>query len=133
LAKLGAGSIAELGTCHEDLQRIVRLVVSRLPPPYDLKVVCGWRDKAAQEAAFAAGNTTKHFPASHHNVYPSRAVDLVMYPVDWSDVKMAAFLAGAMFCAASELGLHLRWGGDWNRNGKTTDETFGDLPHFELA
>lgn len=25
-----------------------------------------------------------------------------------------------------------RWGGDWNRNGKTSDETFLDGNHFEM-
>ena len=25
-----------------------------------------------------------------------------------------------------------RWGGDWNKNGSTTDETFPDIFHFEM-
>ena len=26
----------------------------------------------------------------------------------------------------------LRWGGDWDKDGSTTDQNLNDLPHFEL-
>ncbi len=37
-----------------------------------------------------------------------------------------------MFRAAKELNVTIRWGGDWNGNGKSEDERFYDSPHFEL-
>ena len=41
-------------------------------------------------------------------------------------------LAGAMISNADELDISIRWGGDWNGDGTLTDQTFNDLPHFEL-
>jgi peptidoglycan L-alanyl-D-glutamate endopeptidase CwlK len=37
-----------------------------------------------------------------------------------------------MFAAAAELGVSLRWGGDWDGDGSRRDHSFIDLPHFEL-
>lgn len=37
-----------------------------------------------------------------------------------------------MFQASKELKVPIRWGGDWNRNGRSDDEKFYDGPHFEL-
>ena len=34
--------------------------------------------------------------------------------------------------AAKELGVSIRWGGDWNMDGNSKDEQFYDGPHFEL-
>lgn len=53
------------------------------------------------------------------------AIDVVPYPVDWSDAKKFHRIAKAMKQAAEELGVKLSWGGDWTKNR--------DLPHFELA
>ena len=44
----------------------------------------------------------------------------------------AARVAAAMLAAAKELGVAIRWGGDWNMNGDSKDEKFYDGPHFEL-
>ncbi len=33
---------------------------------------------------------------------------------------------------ADKLGVKVRWGADWNRNGDWRDEKFRDWPHFEL-
>lgn len=41
--------------------------------------------------------------------------------------------AGILMTAASSIGVKLRWGGDWNSNGNLVDQSFNDLPHFELA
>lgn len=133
MAKLGAGSLAKLGECHPDLQRLVHAVVKRLPAPYDLTVLCGWRNKVEQDAAYARGASKLKYPESKHNKVPSLAVDLGLYPYEPKDVKAAAFLAGFVFAVAADLGISVRWGNDWNRNGKTIDETFHDLPHFELS
>ncbi len=37
-----------------------------------------------------------------------------------------------MLAAAHDLGIELRWGGDWDRDAEFDDQTFNDLPHFEL-
>lgn len=133
MAKLGRTSEAQLSTCHPDLQKLVREVVRRLPAPYDLTVLQGHRDEKTQNAAYALGRSKLQWPNSKHNSLPSRAVDLAPFPVDWRDERRFAFLAGFVLAVAAELGISVRWGGDWDRDSYTTDERFSDLPHFELT
>lgn len=38
-----------------------------------------------------------------------------------------------MFQAASTTGVKIRWGGDWDGDWIHTDQSFHDLPHFELV
>ena len=33
---------------------------------------------------------------------------------------------------ASQMGIKIRWGGDWDRDTDLSDNRFNDLPHFEL-
>jgi peptidoglycan L-alanyl-D-glutamate endopeptidase CwlK len=33
---------------------------------------------------------------------------------------------------ASEEGVNVRWGGDWDGDRDIDDQTFDDLPHFEF-
>jgi peptidoglycan L-alanyl-D-glutamate endopeptidase CwlK len=60
------------------------------------------------------------------------AVDLVPFPVDWSHKKLDV-VSKAMFAAADTLGVKIRWGADWNRNGKPRERGESDSPHFELV
>jgi hypothetical protein len=133
---LSAVSERRLGTCHPDIQRVVRAVAEKTPT----MVVCGHRPQAEQDEAVRLGRSKTPWPRSRHNSMPSRAVDLAPLKngaIDWNDA--AAFIAfGRLVLAtAAELGVTLRWGGDWDGDGKTRhdgdrDERFVDLPHFEL-
>jgi len=69
---------------------------------------------------------------SQHNYSPSRAFDLAPYPIDWQDRARFYVLAGVVLGAAADLGIDLRWGGDWDGDGTFQDQNFHDLPHFEL-
>lgn len=60
------------------------------------------------------------------------AVDLVPYPVDWSSPKKFDAIAAAMRQAAGELGVAVRWGADWDNDGKPRERGESDSPHFEL-
>ncbi|MDI4482785.1 M15 family peptidase [Moraxella lacunata] len=68
------------------------------------------------------------------------AVDICPYPVDWSDLKKFDAIAKAMFDAERQLiaenaipkNTKLRWGADWNRNGKPRERGESDSPHFEI-
>lgn len=68
------------------------------------------------------------------------AVDLVPYPVDWQDLKKFDAIAKAMFAAEQQLKAQgeigaktqLRWGADWNKNGKPRERGETDSPHFEV-
>lgn len=61
-----------------------------------------------------------------------RAVDLVPYPVDWNDLSKFDQVAKAMFAAAKELGVSIRWGADWDNDGNYREKGEYDSPHFEL-
>ncbi|MBK0062402.1 MULTISPECIES: M15 family metallopeptidase [unclassified Acinetobacter] len=62
-----------------------------------------------------------------------QAVDLVPYPVDWNDLSKFDAVAKAMFAAAKELNVKIRWGADWDNDGKYREKGEYDSPHFELA
>ena len=61
-----------------------------------------------------------------------RAVDSVPYPVDWNDLSKFVQMAQAMFTAAKELGVSIRWGADWDNDGNYREKGEYDSPHFEL-
>ncbi|WP_299733874.1 M15 family metallopeptidase [uncultured Endozoicomonas sp.] len=120
-----------LATCHPDLQRLMNKVVER----YDISIICGHRGEEEQEKAFREGKSKARFGQSKHNSYPSRAVDVIPWPFnqdDWKDCDYFNHMAGYIMAVADELGIRIRWGGDWNMNRRTSDETFLDMPHFEL-
>lgn len=124
-------SESRLATCDERLQRVCRAVL----PLMDHAVVCGHRGKAAQEEALKAGKSKAKWGQSPHNSYPSRAVDLAPYPIDWADRRAFDRLAGLMLGTAASLGIKLRWGGAWDgdlRRGNRRGQ-LEDLPHFELV
>jgi hypothetical protein len=72
------------------------------------------------------------WPDSKHNQSPSMAVDVAPYPIDWADRERFNYFAGYVMGVASQHGIALRWGGDWNRDWKVRDNNFDDLPHYEL-
>lgn len=63
----------------------------------------------------------------------SNAVDLVPYPVDWNDLARFDAVAKAVFAAAKELKVRVRWGADWDQDGNRREKGEYDSPHFELA
>ena len=116
-AKMGAGSLARLATCHPDLQRLVREVYRRTTE--DLSVACGHRGKVDQDRAFAEGHSKLRWPKSRHNSYPSLAVDLWPYPVDWQDHAAFERLRALVLETARDLEIPIEII-DW------------DLPHYQL-
>ena len=133
MPKFGSASLAQLATCDERLQVVAHSVITR----YDFAVIEGHRGKAKQNAAYAAGNSQKKWPNGEHNGRPSRAFDVMPWPVDWSDdpknLQRCVLLAGIMLATGWHLGVALRWGGDWDKDGDTRDERFRDYGHFELV
>lgn len=121
-------SLARLETCHPSLQRVAKMAIVR----YDFVVLCGHRSKAEQEDAYERGMSKLRWPASKHNQAPSLAMDLAPYPIDWRDLKAFNDLARIILEEAAKIDVKLRWGGDWNGNGRQ-DEKFIDMPHFELV
>ena len=52
--------------------------------------------------------------------------------IDWNDAKFFCLFAGVVLSTASQLGIKIRWGGDWDGDFDLKDQSFIDLPHFEL-
>jgi len=125
MASLRAGSLAKLGECHPDLVLVVREMVAELtrapgPLVHDVSVLCGHRGQVEQDWAYKQGNSKLPWPKSKHNSFPSRAVDLAPYPLDWSDLAAFGELRARMQRAADVVGVKVRFiSWDW--------------PHTELA
>lgn len=140
MPRFGKTSSERLATCHKDLQTIFNEVIKSL----DCSILCGHRGKKEQDKALVDGFSQVQYPHSKHNPYPSLAVDAAPYftdlkNTDWSDALAFANFAGYVQAVANELlakGLithRIRWGGDWDCDGRTKDHSFIDLPHFELV
>lgn len=125
----GTKSKTLLNTCHNDLQRIFNEVVKT----FDCSVICGHRNEETQNKYFEEGSSKLKFPNSMHNTNPSIAIDIAPYPIDWGDTKRFYLFAGYVLGTANQLGIKLRWGGDWDSDTEVNDQTFNDLVHFELV
>ena len=134
MAKFGRRSKANLSTCDNDLQKLFNEVVKY----YDCSVICGHRDEDAQNEAFYGGRSKLKYPRSRHNSFPSRAVDVAPYyansseKIPWNDKEKFVLFAGFVLGIAANMGIRVRWGGDFNMNWDAKDQSFFDGPHFEL-
>lgn len=133
MPSFGKVSLEQLKTCDPKLQFLFLEVVK----VYDCKVVEGYRGKAAQDYAYYHGFSKVKFPDGNHNKRPSTAADVYPYPIaanmdSLSYVKRMIHFAGYVQGIAKQMGIPIRWGGDWNENLVLADEKFADLPHFEL-
>ena len=107
----------------------------------DFMVLEGVRTLARQKELYAQGRTkpgkvvtwtlnSRHIPKAGGLGY---AVDLVPFPVDWNTLSKFDAMAKAMKAAAVELGIPIRWGADWDNDGKPREKGETDSPHFELV
>ena len=119
----------KLREAHPLLQEIFHEVIKII----DCSVLEGHRGKDAQNRIFERGESKLRWPRSKHNKTPSLAVDVVPYPIDWNDRESFLFFAGIVKGVAHSKGIKIRWGGDWNSNNNFKDQSFHDLPHFELV
>lgn len=120
-------SLARLETCDHRIQQVLKRAITR----YDFTVLCGHRTKEEQNDAFERGASKLRWPQSKHNKTPSLAVDIAPFPIDWGDLQRFRELAAIILDEAAKLNIKLRWGGDFNMNGKP-DDKFIDMPHFEI-
>lgn len=148
-AKLSDRSLARLQTCHADIVRVI-LEVERVSP-IDFTVLQGQRSKEEQFDLYKRGRALVggkwvvedksqvityidgFEKVGMHNFYPSKAVDLAPYPIDWNDRARFYYFAGLVLGVAGRMGVNLTWGGDWDGDGDFKDHRFVDLPHFELG
>ena len=128
MPKFSKRSAIKLAQCDDRLQRVFNRVVEVI----DCTILVGHRNQDKQEEMFDQGRSQVHWPNSKHNCLPSKAVDVIPYPIDWYDRERITLFAGFVLGTASQMGIKLRWGGDWNRNWKTADNNFDYLVHYEL-
>jgi peptidoglycan L-alanyl-D-glutamate endopeptidase CwlK len=128
MPKFGKTSKKRLLTCDYRLQEVFNEVIKTV----DCSVLEGHRSEDRQNKLFKEGKTKVTYPKGRHNAKPSRAVDVVPYPIDWKDRERFHLFAGYVLGVASRMGITLRWGGDWNMNFEVDDNKFDDFPHFEL-
>lgn len=133
---LGARSLARLEGVDPRLVRVVKRAIglSRV----DFTVVEGKRTQARQRELYAQGRTkpgpvvTWTLKSKHID---GLAVDIAPWvngAIDWNTLRNFDLLAEAMFEAARVEGVKIRWGADWNRNGKPRERGETDSPHFEI-
>ena len=124
----GKSSKNRLSTCDDRLQKVFNEVIKHV----DCSVLEGHREKDRQNKLFKEGKTKVKYPDGRHNRQPSSAVDVTPYPVDWKDRERQTLFAGFVIGVASQMGINLRWGGDWDQDFQVVDNRFDDFPHFEL-
>ena len=129
MPKFSNKSNGRLSSCHEDLQRVFNEVIKHV----DCSILEGYRNEANQNKYYKQGTTKVKFPNGRHNSKPSRAVDVTPYPVDWADRERQTLFAGFVIGVARQMGIKLRWGGDWDMDFKVQDNRFDDFPHFEIV
>tara|TARA_B100001094_G_C18151971_1_gene784188 strand:- start:604 stop:996 length:393 start_codon:yes stop_codon:yes gene_type:complete len=127
--KWGPRSIKHLVTLDERLQKVLNEVIKYV----DCSIIEGHRSGERQNKLFEEGRTKVKYPHGRHNSNPSRAVDVVPYPIDWDDRERFHLFAGFVIGIGQSMGVRLRWGGDWNMNFEVDDNNFDDFPHFELV
>ena len=106
---LGTASRRRLDGAHPLLQKLFAAVAAEAP----ILILDSQRGRAAQERAFALGNSRAHFGQSAHNWAPAVASDVVPDPLDWSDARRFETLAALVKATARRLDIPILWGGDW--------------------
>lgn len=135
--RLGRKSILKLDGVHPDLVRVVSLGIEY--SPYDFTVTEGLRDIERQKKLVAEGKSrtfhSKHLrqPDGFGHAFDIMAVGDLDKDGDadaqdrsrtW-DRDIYRDIANAMQLAAIELGVKIRWGGEF--------KSYFDGPHFELV
>jgi len=102
---------------------------------YDCSIREGHRGKELQNKYKKEGKSRLSWPNGLHNTIPSKAVHTVPYPFPgWEEKKLKSFyhFAGYVRRVAEEMGIKIRWGGNWDMDTDMNDQSFMDLIHFEV-
>tara|TARA_R100000655_G_scaffold21842_1_gene44607 strand:- start:1693 stop:2070 length:378 start_codon:yes stop_codon:yes gene_type:complete len=103
-------------------------VLNELIKMMDVTVIEGLRSAERQKELLAKGSTKVKY--SKH--MEGKAVDIAPYPIDWEDRDRFYYMGGMVRGIGKQLGIDIRFGGDWDSDGETKDNNFDDLVHIEL-
>lgn len=144
--KFGESSLERLKTCHKDIQ----LILNELIKFYDFSVLEGIRTTERQQMLFKEGKSkldgVKQL-SKHQGVKGvSMAVDILPYSKGEDafsgmekDNRRFYTMMGMVKAIAKKLleqkkiTHDVRFGLDWDGDDTYRDNTFDDLPHFELV
>lgn len=157
---LGTGSLGKLEGVDPRMVRVVKRAAAIAEPADDFMVLEGVRSEEQCRINYGKGRTGAQLQAKGiaakyaqpgvakvtwlNDPYASmhckdkatgygKAVDLVPYPVDWNDTARFNRLALLMFRAAALENVKIRWGADWDGDGRYREKGEFDSPHFELV
>lgn len=144
MAEFGKMSKDRLSTCDDKLQRVFNKVIQE----FNCTVTCGHRTQGEQLQLFKQGRTLTdgkwiktgktvtnidgYKKTGTHNYYPSKAIDVCPYPIDWNNLGRFKELHKVVMRVASEEGVELVWGADWDSDGDIAEHSLQDYPHYEL-
>lgn len=137
-------SLMMLEECHPDIQKVMNEAIKYI----DFSITEGARTEEQQLKYYASGKSktmnSKHIPeyVKEYKKDYSHAIDIVPYfsekpHIDYADREEFAILAGYILGIAKvlkergEIKHDIRWGGKWSKE-RIKDNTFVDMPHFEL-
>lgn len=157
---LGKTSLSRVHTLKPALREVIIEAAQTAPPELDFMVLEGVRTREGMMTNYGKGRTAaqlaaKGIPAKYaqpkaakvtwlnnpfasaHAADPvdglSKAVDVAPYPIDWNDSKRFTALAEHIMATAKRKGVKLRWGRDWDMDGRYEEKGETDGPHFELV
>lgn len=159
--KFSQRSLIILDTVDDPLKRVVLRAATLAPPEDDFSVAEGVRSRERMMETWGQGRTVAQCRAagvlpiyakpmmpkvtwlrdpfaSNHRARAngkSKAVDLHIYPIDWSAGSTPRWnrLALIMFRAAAIEQVAIRWGADWDGDGNYREKGEFDSPHYELV
>jgi len=103
-------------------------VLNQLIKIMDVAIIEGVRSAERQEELLKKGATKVKY--SKH--MEGKAVDLAPYPIDWNHRERFHYMGGMIRGIGKQLGVNVRWGGDWDSDGEIKDNSFDDLVHVEI-
>ena len=125
MPKFGKRSQEKMKGVNAQLQNVFNEVVKN----FDCTIIEGLRSQERQDELVAQGKSKTKF--SKH--IEGKAMDVAPYPIDWEDRDRFHYFGGYVKGVASQMGVKIRWGGDWDGDFETKDNNFDDLVHFELV
>jgi peptidoglycan LD-endopeptidase CwlK len=136
---LSSQSRAKMNGVHPDLVRVVERAITLTT--VDFSVLEGVRTLKRQQELYAQGRTkpgpkvTWTMNSKHRAQVDGfgHAVDLVPYPLDWNATSKFAAISKAMMAAAKDVGVKVRWGGNWDGDDRPGEKGEFDGPHFEIV
>ena len=128
MPRFGKKSKERLKGVDIKLQHILRQLIKIM----DVTIIEGVRSKEKQQEYFKDGKSKIDGVTKKGMHQLGKAVDLAPYPVDWKNTKRFYYMGGMLRGISKQLNIKVRWGGDWDSDGKIKDQTFNDLVHIEI-